>query len=89
MPRVAAAMLIAGFVLAPYAGHAQDDNASRGGGSNARTQQDIMREREQACQGQKGEARAECLANYVGPVHDKPSGGWKKPPNPPKPQGRT
>ena len=89
MSRVAAAVLIAGFVLAPYAGHAQDDNAYRDSGSKARSQQDLMREREQACKGQKGEARAECQANYVGPVQDKPSGAWKKPPNPPKPQGRS
>ena len=89
MPRVAAAVLIAVFALAPYAGQAQDDNADRAGGTKARTQQDIMREREQACRGQKGEARTECLANYVGPVQDKPSGAWKKPPNPPKPQGRS
>jgi hypothetical protein len=89
MPRVAAALLIAGFALAPHAGYAQDDNAYRDSGSKARSQQDLMREREQACRGQKGEARAECLANYVGPAHDKPSAGWKKPPNPPKPQGRN
>jgi hypothetical protein len=87
MPRVAAAMVIAVFGFAPNAGHAQDDNAYRE--SKARSQQDILREREQACRGQKGEARTECLANYVGPVHDKPSGAWKKPPNPPKPQGRS
>ena len=89
MHRVAAAMLIAAFAFVPDAGHAQDDNAYRGSGSKARTQQDLMREREQACRGQKGEARTECLANYVGPVQDKPSGAWKKPPNPPKPQGRS
>jgi hypothetical protein len=78
------------LALAPYAGRAQDDNAYGGGtGTKARTQQDIMREREQACRGLKGEARAECLANYVGPASDKPSGTWKKPPNPPKPHGRS
>jgi hypothetical protein len=87
MSRVLTAMLMAVFAIAPYAGRAQEENPSstnRGG----RTQQDIMREREQACRGLKGEARTECLANYVGPVHDKPSGAWKRPPNPPQPQGR-
>ena len=88
MPRVATAMLIAAFVFPPHAGRAQDDDAQRSG-TKARTQQDIMREREQACRGLKDEARSECLANYVGPVHDKPSGAWKRPPNPPKPQGRS
>jgi len=88
MPRVAAAMLITAFALAPYAGRAQDDDVQRSG-TKARTQQDIMREREQACRGLKGEARSECLSNYVGPVHDKPSGAWKRPPNPPKPNGRS
>ncbi len=87
MPRVATAVLIAAFAVAPHAGRAQDDNAYRA--PKARSQQDIMREREQACRGLKGEARTECMANYVGPVHDSPSGGWKRPPNPPKPQGRN
>lgn len=88
MSRVLTAMLMAVFAIAPYAGRAQEENpypSGRGG----RTQQDILREREQACRGLKGEARTECLANYVGPVRDKPAGTWKKPPSPPRPQGRT
>ena len=89
MPRAVAAMLIAASALAPYAVRAQDDNAYGGGGTKARTQQDIMREKEQACRGLKGEARTECLANYVGPVNEKPGGSWKRPPNPPKPSGRS
>ncbi len=87
MGRIPAAMLIAAFAFAPCAGRAQDDNAYRA--PKARSQQDILREREQACRGLKGEARSECLANYVGPMPEKPNTGWKKPPNPPKPQGRT
>ena len=87
MSRVFTAMLMAVLAIAPYAGRAQDENSYTG--SKGRTQQDIAKEREQACRGLKGEARTECLANYVGPVRDKPSGTWKKPPNPPRPQGRT
>jgi len=80
-------VLIAAFALVPCTAGAQEDTVNPG--SKARTQQDIIRESEQACRGLKGEARAECLANYVGPLKDKPSGAWKRPPNPPKPQGRT
>jgi hypothetical protein len=86
MSRVFGAMLMAALAVAPYAASAQDDNAYR---EKPRSQQDIIRERDQACKELKGEARTECLANYVGPTHDKPSGTWKKPPNPPRPQGRT
>ena len=89
MSRVFAAILIAAFAFAPYAAHAQDDNAYRAG--KPRSQQDIIRERESACRGLKGEALTECLANYVGPKDDKAErgGSYKKPANPPKPQGRT
>ena len=87
MSRVVAAMLMAAFAFAPYAAYGQDESARRG--DTPRSQQDIIREREQACRGLKGEARTECLANYVGPIHDKPSGAWKRPPNPPRSQGRT
>lgn len=86
MPRVSVAMLIAAFACAPYPVLADDDSPYT---AKPKSQQDIIREREQACQGLKGEARSECLANYVGPTRDKPSGAWKRPPNPPRPQGRT
>jgi len=89
MSRALAAMLMAVFAVAPYTGRAQDESSYSGSNRGGRTQQDIIREREQACSGLKGEARSECLANYVGPTRDKPSGAWKRPPNPPRPQGRN
>ena len=73
-------------ITAPYAGYAQDESPRRD--ERPRTQQDILKETERACAGLKGEARAECMANYVGPVRDKPGGVWKRPPNPPRPNGR-
>ncbi|HTS51895.1 MAG TPA: hypothetical protein VMH26_01365 [Burkholderiales bacterium] len=88
MSRVRAAMLMAAFAFAPYAAYGQDESGARRD-DRPRSQQDLMRESEQACKGLKGDARAECLANYVGPLHDRPSGAWKRPPNPPRPQGRT
>ena len=86
MSRVSAAMLIAAFACAPYPVLADDDNAYMG---KPKSQQDIIREREQACRDLKGDARTECLANYVGPTREKSGGAWKRPPNPPRPQGRT
>jgi hypothetical protein len=88
MPRVFAAMLVAALALAPCAAYPQDESAYKA--DKPRSQQDIIREREKACQGLKGEARMECLANYVGPREEKTDrGSWKRPPNPPRPQGRN
>lgn len=86
MARMSAAMLIAVLASAPYPVIADEDSTYMG---KPKSQQDILREREQACQGLKGEARNECLANYVGPTREKPAGTWKRPPNPPRAQGRT
>jgi hypothetical protein len=79
-------LLVSAFAIAPGAGFAQEESPRRD--ERPRTQQDILKDSERACAGLKGEARAECLANYVGPVRDKPSGTWKRPPNPPRPSGR-
>ena len=73
-------------ISAPNAAYAQDESSRRD--ERPRTQQDILKESERACAGLKGEAHAECLANYVGPVRDQPAGTWKRPPNPPRPSGR-
>jgi hypothetical protein len=85
MPRVSAAMLIAALMWAPHPVVADEDSAYM---PKPKSQQDIIREREKACQGLKGEARNECLANYVGPPREKSGGSWKRPPNPPREQGR-
>ena len=79
-------MLIAAFGCAPYPAPADEDMPYQ---SKPKTQQDIIREREQACRGLKGEARSECLANYVGPSHERSGGAWKRPPSPPRQQGRS
>ena len=86
MPRLSAAIFVAAFACAPCPVLADDENPYV---SKPKTQQDIIREREQACRNLKGEARSECLANYVGPSHEKSGGAWKRPANPPRPQGRT
>ena len=88
MMRVRAAMLIAALAFAPCAADADEESGARRD-DKPRSQQDILRESEQACKGLKGEARMECLGNYVGPTREKPGGAWKRPPNPPRPQGRT
>ena len=85
MFRASAAVLMAAFTCMPGPAPADEDMPYQ---SKPKTQQDILREREQACRGLKGEARTECLANYVGPTREKSSGAWKKPPNPPRAQGR-
>jgi hypothetical protein len=84
IPRACAAVLIAAFICSPCLLLADDDMYT----TKPKSQQDILKEREQACRGLKGEARTECLANYVGPTREKSSGAWKKPPNPPRAQGR-
>jgi len=86
--RTLGVVLLGAFAIgASIAAYAQDESPRRD--ERPRTQQDILKESERACAGLKGEARMECLANYVGPVHDKPAGTWKRPPNPPRPNGRT
>lgn len=84
--RLYAVALIAGLACIPLAAPADEDMPYQ---PKPKTQQDIAREREQACRGLTGEARNECLANYVGPSHEKSGGAWKRPPSPPRPQGRS
>lgn len=85
--RALGALLVGAVAITlPWAGNAQDESPRRD--EKPRTQQDILKESERACAGLKGEARSECMANYVGPVRDKPAGSWKRPPNPPRPSGR-
>ena len=85
MPRLSAAIFMAAFTCAPCPVLADEENPYA---SKPKTQQDIIREQEQACRNLKGEARSECLNNYVGPSHEKSGGAWKRPANPPRPQGR-
>ena len=70
----------------PYATHAEDNGYTD---KPPRTQLDILRERNRACRGLKGEAYNECIANYVGPRRDQPGGGWTRPAQPAKGHGRT
>ena len=86
--RTVGVLLLSVFAITvPSIAYAQDESPRRD--ERPRTQQDILKESERACAGLKGEARTECLANYVGPVRDKPASTWKRPPNPPRPNGRT
>jgi len=80
-------LLVSAVAIAPGTSYGQDESARRD--ERPRTQQDILKETERACAGLKGEARTECMANYVGPVRDKPASTWKRPPNPARPNGRT
>ena len=87
--RLGLVLLSAFAISAPNAPYAQDESSRRD--ERPRTQQDILKESERACAGKKGEAYSECMANYVGPVRDKPTNStssWKRPPNPPRPSGR-
>jgi len=85
--RTFGALLVTAFAMTiSCASYAQDESPRRD--ERPRTQQDILKETERACAGLKGEARTECMANYVGPLHDKPASSWKRPPNPPRPNGR-
>jgi hypothetical protein len=54
-----------------------------------RSQQDIIRDRERACKGLKGQAMNDCQASYVGTREEKSgNSGWRRPPNPSKRPGR-
>jgi len=87
MSRRIAILLLGALTVLPCAARAEDDGYTD---KPPRTQQDILRERNRACQGLKGEAYNECIANYVGPKRDQPaSGGWKRPAHPAKSHGRT
>jgi hypothetical protein len=88
MSRVFPGLLTAAFCFALPAAHADDLDGDRY--NKPRTQQDIMRERSNACRGLTGQALTECLSNYVGPREKKPPPGiWTRPPAPPKPAGRA
>ena len=86
MSRPIAILLLACLTIPPHVAHAEDSGYS----DKPRTQQDILRERNRACQGLKGEAYSECIANYVGPKRDQPrSSGWARPAHSPKSHGRS
>ena len=86
MSRPIAILLLGAFTVLPYAARAQVNEYTD---KPPRTQQDIMRERNRACQKLKGEAYNECIANYVGPKHNPSTGGWTRPAQPAKSHGRT
>jgi len=73
------------LALAPQAAVSESEDTYS---NPPRSQQDISRERTNACKKFKGQEYQECLSNYVG--KDRPSDGtWRRPANPPKPAGRT
>ena len=87
MSRPIAILLLGALTVLPYPARAQNNEYTD---KPPRTQLDILRERNRACRGLKGEAYNECIANYVGPKHDHPgTGGWTRPAKPAKGQGRT
>jgi hypothetical protein len=86
MPRLFATMVLLALTLASQAARSENEDTYKS--NPPRSQQDISRERTEACKKFKGQEYQECLANYVG--KDRPSGGtWKRPANPPKTAGRT
>lgn len=87
MPRLFAAMLMVALALAPHAARAQDENADRA--NPPRSQQDISRERTNACRGLKGQTLSECLSNYVGREHRAGQESWRRPAHAPQRPGRT
>jgi hypothetical protein len=87
MPRLFAATLMVALSLAPHIARAQDENLDRP--NPPRTQQDIGRERTNACRGLKGQALTECLANYVGSERRAGAGAWKRPAHPARTPGRA
>ena len=70
MYRMIAAMLTCALLTTLTVVDAQDNHSD----NKAKTQGDIMREREQACEGLKDAALQECLQNYVGPERDRTTG---------------
>ena len=87
MPRLFAAMVMVALALALQAARAEDENTYRD--NPPRTQQDISRERTNACRGLKGQALTECLSNYVGRESRAGAGTWKRPSHPPRNPGRA
>ena len=87
MPRLYARILLSALALAPCGAVAQD--ADGYGVNKPKSQQDIIRERENACKNYKGEAHAECVNSYVGPRMKSDRGTWKKPANPTTRPGRA
>jgi hypothetical protein len=88
MSRLVALMLLTTFAFGPRTVHAQEESGYTD--HPPRTQQDIIRDRENACKGLKGQAHSECVANYVGPKRDHAGGGgWKRPAHPPRSEGRA
>ena len=82
-----ARILLGALALAPCAVYAQDPDPY--GVNKPKSQQDILREKENACKGYKGEAHTECLNSYVGPKVKSDRGTWKRPANPARRPGRA
>ena len=76
MYKTIAAMLSCALLTSLTVVDAQDTKSD----SKAKTQDDIMRERAQACEGLKDAALRECLDNYVGPKRDATSNAEQKSP---------
>lgn len=87
MSPLIARMILSAVVLVTCWAGAQDDDAY--GVNKPKSQQDIIRERENACKAYKGEAHAECLNSYVGPKVKGDRGMWKRPSNPAPKPGRA
>ena len=76
MYRMIAAMLTCALLTTLTVVDAQDNHSD----NKAKTQGDIMREREQACEGLKDAALQECMQNYVGPERDRMTGEVERKP---------
>jgi hypothetical protein len=87
MPRLIATMLMVALALALRAACAEDDDVYRD--NPPRTQQDISRERTNACRRLKGQALSECLSNYVGRESRAGGATWKRPAHPSRTPGRA
>ena len=86
MPRLAAVMLLSALSFPVFGARTLDGDYPD---NPPRSQQDIIRDREKACKGLKGQAYSECVANYVGPKRDNPDSGWRRPAKPAKDHGRS
>ena len=73
MPRFFATMVMVASALAPPAALSENEDSYRS--NPPRSQQDISRERTNACKKFKGQEYQECLSNYVGKDRPSSSGG--------------
>jgi hypothetical protein len=71
MEKILRRVLIAWFTATCVSGIEPGRAANAEPANPPRTQQDIMKERFADCRELHGAALRECMANYVGPTHDK------------------